>query len=164
MLEWKDSYSSQISGGQQQRAAIARAVAMEPSILLLDEPTSALDPELTKEVQGAIRTIANDGITMLIVTHEIDFAKEISDRIVFMDKGNIVEQGTPSEIFNSPKEARTKEFLEALCPAGLSDSDLIHRMRRILIMKNRNKFVKITVLADSWRTGSSRTSGKCSGR
>ena len=116
MLEWKDSYPSQISGGQQQRAAIARAVAMEPSILLLDEPTSALDPKLTKEVQGAIRTIANDGITMLIVTHEIDFAKEISDRIVFMDKGNIVEQGTPSEIFNSPKEARTKEFLEALFP------------------------------------------------
>ena len=116
MLDWKDSYPSQISGGQQQRAAIARAVAMEPSILLLDEPTSALDPELTKEVQGAIRTIANDGITMLIVTHEIDFAKEISDRIVFMDKGNIVEQGTPSEIFNSPKEARTKEFLEALFP------------------------------------------------
>ena len=117
MLEWKDSYPSQISGGQQQRTAIARAVAMEPSILLLDEPTSALDPELTKEVLEAIRTIANDGITMLTVTHEIDFARELSDRIIFMDKGNIVEEGTPKEIFNHPKEQRTKEFLEFLFPA-----------------------------------------------
>ena len=117
MLEWKDSYPSQISGGQQQRTAIARAVAMQPSILLLDEPTSALDPELTKEVLEAIRTIANDGITMLIVTHEIDFARELSDRIIFMDKGNIVEEGTPREIFNHPKEQRTREFLEFLFPA-----------------------------------------------
>ena len=110
MLEWKDSYPSQISGGQQQRTAIARAVAMQPSILLLDEPTSALDPELTKEVLEAIRTIANDGIT-------IDFARELSDRIIFMDKGNIVEEGTPREIFNHPKEQRTREFLEFLFPA-----------------------------------------------
>ena len=117
MLEWKDSYPSQISGGQQQRTAIARAVAMQPSILLLDEPTSALDPELTKEVLEAIRTIANDGITMLTVTHEIDFARELSDRIIFMDKGNIVEEGTPREIFNHPKEQRTREFLEFLFPA-----------------------------------------------
>ena len=115
--EWKDSYPSQISGGQQQRTAIARAVAMQPSILLLDEPTSALDPELTKEVLEAIRTIANDGITMLTVTHEIDFARELSDRIIFMDKGNIVEEGTPREIFNHPKEQRTREFLEFLFPA-----------------------------------------------
>ena len=117
MLEWKDSYPSQISGGQQQRTAIARAVAMQPSILLLDEPTSALDPELTKEVLEAIRTIANDGITMLTVTHEIDFARELSDRIIFMDKGNIVEEGTPREIFNHPREQRTREFLEFLFPA-----------------------------------------------
>lgn len=117
MLEWKDSYPSQISGGQQQRTAIARAVAMEPSILLLDEPTSALDPELTKEVLEAIRTIANDGITMLTVTHEIDFARELSDRIIFMDKGKIVEEGAPKDIFNHPKEQRTKEFLEFLFPA-----------------------------------------------
>ena len=116
MLEWKDSYLSQISGGQQQRTAIARAVAMQPSILLLDEPTSALDPELTKEVLEAIRTIAN-GITMLTVTHEIDFARELSDRIIFMDKGNIVEEGTPREIFNHPREQRTREFLEFLFPA-----------------------------------------------
>lgn len=117
MLEWKDSYPSQISGGQQQRTAIARAIAMEPSILLLDEPTSALDPELTKEVLEAIRTIANDGITMLTVTHEIDFARELSDRIIFMDKGKIVEEGAPKEIFNHPKEQRTREFLEFLFPA-----------------------------------------------
>ena len=117
MLEWKDSYPSQISGGQQQRTAIARAVAMEPSILLLDEPTSALDPELTKEVLEAIRTIANDGITMLTVTHEIAFARELSYRIIFMDKGKIVEEGAPKEIFNHPKEQRTREFLEFLFPA-----------------------------------------------
>ena len=90
---------------------------MQPSILLLDEPTSALDPELTKEVLEVIRTIANDGITMLTVTHEIDFARELSDRIIFMDKGNIVEEGTPREIFNHPKEQRTREFLEFLFPA-----------------------------------------------
>ena len=115
--ELENSYPVRISGGQQQRTAIARAVAMQPSILLLDEPTSALDPELTKEVLEAIRTIANDGITMLTVTHEIDFARELSDRIIFMDKGNIVEEGTPREIFNHPREQRTREFLEFLFPA-----------------------------------------------
>lgn len=117
MLDYKDSYPSQISGGQQQRVAIARAVAMEPSILLLDEPTSALDPELTKEVLNAIKTIAKEGISMLIVTHEIDFARELSDRIIFMDGGLIVEQGSPREIFYNPKEERTKEFVENLYPA-----------------------------------------------
>ena len=117
MLDYEKSYPSQISGGQQQRVAIARAVAMQPSILLLDEPTSALDPELTKEVLGAIRTIAKEGITMIIVTHEIDFAREISDRIIFMDQGVIVEEGTPKEIFNNPKEARTMEFIQYLYPS-----------------------------------------------
>jgi len=117
MTEWKDSYPSQISGGQQQRVAIARAIAMNPSILLLDEPTSALDPELTKEVLNTIRTIAKEGMTMLIVTHEIDFARELCDRIVFMDGGHIIEQGTPKDIFNNPKEARTIEFVKSLYPA-----------------------------------------------
>lgn len=116
MLDWKDSYPSQISGGQQQRVAIARAIAMEPSILLLDEPTSALDPELTRDVLSAIKVIAKEGISMLIVTHEIDFARELSDRIIFMDGGSIVEQGSPRDIFNHPKEKRTKEFIEFLYP------------------------------------------------
>ena len=116
-LEGKENaYPCQLSGGQQQRVAIARALAMKPKMLFFDEPTSALDPELTAEILKVLLQLAKDKMTMVIVTHEIDFAKEISDRIVFMDKGNIVEQGTPSEIFNSPKEARTKEFLEALFP------------------------------------------------
>lgn len=116
MLDWKDSYPSQISGGQQQRVALARATAMEPSILLLDEPTSALDPELTRDVLGAIKVIAQEGISMLIVTHEIEFARELSDRIIFMDGGTIVEQGSPEDIFYHPKEKRTKEFVEFLYP------------------------------------------------
>ena len=116
MLEWENSYPSQLSGGQQQRTAIARAVAMEPSILLLDEPTSALDPELTNEILNTIRKIAKDGITMLIVTHEIDFARELCDKIIFMDGGSIVEEGTPNEIFTNPKEERTKNFIEFLYP------------------------------------------------
>lgn len=116
MLDWKDYYPSQLSGGQQQRVALARAVAMDPAILLLDEPTSALDPELTQEVLNSIRAIAKDGMTMLIVTHEIDFAKELCDRIIFMDGGKIIEQGTPKEIFLNPKEKRTQEFIEFLYP------------------------------------------------
>lgn len=116
MLEWKDSYPAQLSGGQQQRVAIARAIAMDPEILLLDEPTSALDPELTQEVLSTIRDIAKDGMTMLIVTHEIDFARELCNRIIFMDGGKIVEEGTPKEIFNHPKEKRTREFVQFLYP------------------------------------------------
>jgi ABC-type polar amino acid transport system ATPase subunit len=116
MLDWKDHYPSQLSGGQQQRVAIARAIAMDPSILLLDEPTSALDPELTKEVQQTIKAIASDKMTMLIVTHELEFARELCTRIVFMDEGHIIEQGTPKEIFGHPREKRTKEFLQFLYP------------------------------------------------
>lgn len=117
MLDWKDSYPSQISGGQQQRVAIARALAMEPSILLLDEPTSALDPELSKEVLNTIRKVAEGGnVSMLIVTHEISFAREISDRIIFMENGDIVEQGAPRDIFLSPKKERTKQFIQQLYP------------------------------------------------
>ena len=116
MVDWKDHYPSQLSGGQQQRVALARAIAMDPSILLLDEPTSALDPELTQEVLQTIRSIAADGMTMFIVTHEIEFAKSLCDRIIFMDEGHIIEQGTPKEIFNDPKEKRTQEFISFLLP------------------------------------------------
>ena len=116
MENFEKQYPNQISGGQQQRGAIARAIAMSPSILLLDEPTSALDPELSREVLETVRKVAADGIAMLIVTHEIEFARQLSDRIVFMEKGAIVEQGTPKQIFTAPKEARTKEFLQNLYP------------------------------------------------
>lgn len=116
MWENRNSFPSQISGGQQQRTAIARALAMKPSILLLDEPTSALDPELSQEVLNIVRKIAAEGISMLIVTHEIDFAKDLSDKIVFMDGGVIVEEGTPYEIFTTPKQERTREFINILYP------------------------------------------------
>ena len=107
----KDAYPSQLSGGQKQRVAIARALAMQPDIMLFDEPTSALDPELTGEVLRTIKQLADEDMTMIIVTHEMAFAKEVSDRVVFMDQGVILEQGTPQEVFGSPKEARTREFL-----------------------------------------------------
>lgn len=106
-----DAYPSQISGGQKQRVAIARALAMNPDIMLFDEPTSALDPEMVGEVLAVMKELALGGMTMIIVTHEIGFAREVSDRIVFMDAGYIVEQGTPEEIINHPKEERTIDFL-----------------------------------------------------
>lgn len=104
-------YPHELSGGQQQRVAIARALAMEPSILCFDEPTSALDPELTGEVLRVIRELAKERTTMIIVTHEMSFARDVSDQIVFMDGGLIVEKGTPDEVFGHPKEERTKAFL-----------------------------------------------------
>lgn len=104
----------QLSGGQKQRVAIARALAMEPDVLLFDEPTSALDPEMVAEVLTVMKDLAKSGMTMLIVTHEMGFAKEVSDHVVFMDKGVIAEEGTPEQIFNAPKEARTREFLGKL--------------------------------------------------
>ncbi|NMB43226.1 MAG: amino acid ABC transporter ATP-binding protein, partial [Clostridiales bacterium] len=106
-----DHYPHMISGGQQQRVAIARALALEPDILCFDEPTSALDPELTGEVLKVIRSLAEGNTTMIIVTHEMDFAREVSDRVIFMDDGMIVEQGDPKEVFTNPKEERTKQFL-----------------------------------------------------
>ena len=106
-----DSYPHMISGGQQQRVAIARALALEPDILCFDEPTSALDPELTGEVLKVIGSLAENKTTMIIVTHEMDFAREVADRIIFMDNGLIVEQGSPKEVFNSPRQERTKQFL-----------------------------------------------------
>ncbi|NLY70750.1 MAG: amino acid ABC transporter ATP-binding protein [Clostridiales bacterium] len=107
----EDYYPHQLSGGQQQRVAIARALALEPDILCFDEPTSALDPELTGEVLKVIRNLAERNTTMVIVTHEMDFARDVADRIIFMDDGVIVEQGTPEEVFGNPKEERTRQFL-----------------------------------------------------
>jgi len=104
-------YPGQLSGGQQQRVAIARALAMDPRVMLFDEPTSALDPELIGEVLGVMEKLARDRMTMLVVTHEMGFAREVADRIVFMEKGSIVEEGTPDDLFYHPKHDRTREFL-----------------------------------------------------
>jgi ABC-type polar amino acid transport system ATPase subunit len=112
--EQADKYPEQLSGGQQQRVAIARALAMEPRVLLFDEPTSALDPEMVGEVLDVMRTLAGTGVTMVVVTHEMGFAKQVADRVIFMDGGRIVEAGTPKEIFDTPREERTKGFLRAV--------------------------------------------------
>ena len=109
-----DAYPAQLSGGQQQRVAIARALAMEPKLMLFDEPTSALDPELVGDVLDAIRQLARDGMTMIVVTHEIGFAREVGDRLVFMDGGVVVEEGLPAEVLTSPREPRTQAFLGRL--------------------------------------------------
>ncbi|MBW7460000.1 amino acid ABC transporter ATP-binding protein [Paenibacillus sepulcri] len=114
-----DAYPSQLSGGQQQRVGIARALALNPDVILFDEPTSALDPELVGEVLAVIRKIAREGITMIIVTHEMSFAQDVANHVVFMDDGVIVEEGTPTEIFGSPKEERTKQFLKRITPEGV---------------------------------------------
>ena len=111
MQEKSDVYPPQLSGGQKQRVAIARALAMNPDIMLFDEPTSALDPEMVGEVLAVMKELARGGMTMVVVTHEIGFAREVSNRIVFMDGGYIVEQGTPDEVLKHPKEARTIDFL-----------------------------------------------------
>ena len=107
-----DFYPSSLSGGQQQRVAIARALAVNPEVILFDEPTSALDPELTGEVLSVIKQLASEGTTMVIVTHEMSFARDTADKVIFMDKGQIIEEGNSSEIFTSPKEARTRQFLQ----------------------------------------------------
>jgi len=111
LLEKMNEYPSKLSGGQQQRVAIARALMMDPILMLFDEPTSALDPELVGEVLDVMKNLANDGMTMIVVTHEIGFAREVADRVVFIDGGIIVESGTPDEIFKNPKHPRTREFL-----------------------------------------------------
>lgn len=117
-LETKgDVYPAQISGGQKQRVAIARALAMDPDIMLFDEATSALDPEITGEVLNVMKNLAKAHTTMIVVTHEMGFAKEVADRVIFMDKGNIVEEGTPSEIFENPKSPRLVSFLSAMLRA-----------------------------------------------
>ena len=108
----KDNYPHQLSGGQCQRVAIARALALQPDILCFDEPTSALDPELTGEVLRVIKELADENTTMVIVTHEMAFARDVADHVIFMDDGNIVEQGDPMQVFEQPKEERTRQFLQ----------------------------------------------------
>ena len=111
-----DYYPSQLSGGQQQRVGIARAIAVNPEVILFDEPTSALDPELIGEVLGVMKLLAKEGTTMLVVTHEMSFAQDVASRVVFMDSGVIVEEGSPKEIFSRPKEERTRQFLKRILP------------------------------------------------
>jgi putative lysine transport system ATP-binding protein len=112
MDKYINAKPKQLSGGQKQRVAIARALSMEPDVILFDEPTSALDPEMVGEVLKVMKELAESGLTMLVVTHEMDFAREVSDRVVFMNNGVIEEEGTPEEIFNNPKKERTREFLK----------------------------------------------------
>ena len=114
IAEKADVYPSQLSGGQQQRVAIARGLAMKPKIMLFDEPTSALDPEMVNEVLDVMKSLAKEGITMVVVTHEMGFAREVADRVIFMDEGSIVEEGTPEHFFKEPKEERTKLFLSKI--------------------------------------------------
>ena len=109
--EKADAYPGQLSGGQKQRIAIVRSLAMKPKMMLFDEPTSALDPEMVGEVLEVMKNLADQGMTMAVVTHEMGFAKEVGTRVMFMDEGRILEQGTPEDIFDHPKEARTQEFL-----------------------------------------------------
>ena len=111
LADREDGFPSQLSGGQQQRVAIARALSMGPGLMLFDEPTSALDPELVGDVLGVMRTLADEGMTMMVVTHEMGFARDVADRVVFMDDGRVVEQGSPEEVLTRPEHARTKAFL-----------------------------------------------------
>lgn len=136
VLEWVgltdkwDCYPSQLSGGQQQRVGIARAVALDPDVILFDEPTSALDPELVGETLEIIKKVAGTGITMIVVTHEMSFAEEVSNKVAFMDGGYIVEEGTPQEIFHHPKEERTQRFLARILRTDKIDLD--HDGRRTM--------------------------------
>lgn len=114
IAEQADKYPAKLSGGQQQRVAIARALAMEPRVMLFDEPTSALDPEMVGEVLDVMKSLAHSGVTMIVVTHEMGFARQVADRVVFMDAGQVVETGTPENIFDNPAEARTRAFLNAV--------------------------------------------------
>lgn len=113
-----DVYPKVLSGGQKQRVAIARALAMQPDILLFDEPTSALDPEMVTEVLSVMKELAHKGMTMVIVTHEMGFAKEVADKVIFMDEGRIIEEGTPEQIFNAPQHHRTRDFLKTVLSVG----------------------------------------------
>ena len=114
LAEKADAYPGQLSGGQKQRIAIVRSLMMKPKMMLFDEPTSALDPEMVGEVLEVMKDLANDGMTMAVVTHEMGFAREVATRVLFMDEGNIMEQGTPEQIFNDPQNERTKEFLSTV--------------------------------------------------
>ncbi|HBP66175.1 MAG TPA: peptide ABC transporter ATP-binding protein [Desulfosporosinus sp.] len=114
LVDKRDAYPRQLSGGQQQRVAIARALAMNPKIMLFDEPTSSLDPELVGEVLAVMKSLANDGMSMMVVTHELGFAREVADRIIFIDQGVIVEMGSPQQFFENPQQERTKAFLSRM--------------------------------------------------
>ena len=144
-------YPSQLSGGQQQRVAIARALAMKPELMLFDEPTSALDPELVGEVLGVMRNLAEEGTTMIVVTHEMGFAREVADRVVFMDQGVVVEEGPPNEVLLSPKEERTKTFLRRVKQQAEAeaahDEELIH---------TSGSHWRLVVLAASYRQAARR--------
>ena len=114
LVDRADAMPSELSGGQQQRVAIARALAMSPKIMLFDEPTSALDPEMVNEVLDVMKSLAEEGMTMMCVTHEMGFARQVADRVIFVDDGKILEQGAPEEIFSHPKEQRTKDFFSKI--------------------------------------------------
>ena len=121
-----DHYPSQLSGGQQQRVGIARAVALSPDVILFDEPTSALDPELIGEVLGVMKQLAREGVTMIVVTHEMSFARDVASNVIFMDGGVIVEQGKPEEIFDNPKEERTRQFLKRILLADEAQMEIAY--------------------------------------
>ncbi|MER7929090.1 MULTISPECIES: amino acid ABC transporter ATP-binding protein [unclassified Streptomyces] len=121
LAEKADAHPASLSGGQQQRVAIARALAMDPEVMLFDEPTSALDPELVGDVLAVMRMLANEGMTMMVVTHEMTFAREVADRVVFMDAGTIVEEGTPDRVITNPRHARTRHFLSRLLDPAMAD-------------------------------------------
>ncbi|MFF9687486.1 amino acid ABC transporter ATP-binding protein [Streptomyces sp. NPDC014623] len=121
LTDKESAYPAQLSGGQQQRVAIARALAMDPELMLFDEPTSALDPELVGDVLAVMRSLADEGMTMLVVTHEMSFAKEVADRVVFMDGGVIVEEGAPEQVIGAPRHARTRSFLARLLTPATAD-------------------------------------------
>ena len=126
-------YPVQLSGGQQQRVAIARAMAIKPDLLLFDEPTSALDPELVGDVLTVMRQVADEGQTMIVVTHEMQFAREVADQVVFMSGGVVVESGSPREIFEHPKEERTREFLSNFAISPLADQTVKERREPVLV-------------------------------
>jgi ABC-type polar amino acid transport system ATPase subunit len=125
LLERKDDYPARLSGGQKQRVAIARALCMEPKVLMFDEPTSALDPELIGEVLRVMEDLAHEGTTMIVVTHELHFAREAADRVVFLQEGTIIEQGPPEEILNAPRDERTKQFLRRFLAAGGTGGSIV---------------------------------------
>ncbi|QEA59126.1 amino acid ABC transporter ATP-binding protein [Leuconostoc koreense] len=126
LLEFANHYPSQLSGGQAQRVGIARAAALNPEIILLDEPTSALDPELVADVLQVIKQLADEGKTMIVVTHEMAFARDVADKVVFMDKGLVVEQNEPVEFFDNPKSPRLKEFLSRISAANVADNSFAY--------------------------------------
>lgn len=125
LMDYKDYYPSQLSGGQQQRIGLARAIAVKPEVILFDEPTSALDPELVGDVLSVMKQLAKEGTTMIVVTHEMSFARDVANHVVFMDKGYIIEEGHPEEIFTRPKEKRTQQFLARLLSDASYDLEYI---------------------------------------